>query len=211
MAAMILMVVLGIAIARQFNSVKPKAEASSLPAVTRPVFGEAPNEAERARVEAAPQAEVSEEPAESRLQPGLAAPKEPQEEAGGEAPADVLGFIEKWRKSLATGDIDTQVSCYAPRVQKFFRERNVNRDQVRREKERLMRAYPKISRYDVRDLRLESISGNRAVVTFTKNWDAYGATRFAGSERQRLTLQKYGSGWVIVAEEELKVYWVKRG
>ena len=48
-------------------------------------------------------------------------------------------------------------------------------------------------------------------MTFRKDWDTSGQGRFAGSERQRLSLRRAGGTWLITGEEELKVYWVSRG
>jgi hypothetical protein len=74
----------------------------------------------------------------------------------------------------------------------------------------MLRIYPDVNKYDIRDIKLESRRGPRAVVTFTKDWDMSGVRRFAGSERQRLTLHKAGERWQITGEEELKLYWVSR-
>jgi hypothetical protein len=96
-------------------------------------------------------------------------------------------------------------------VDRFFRQRGVTREQVRREKQRMLERYPDFNKYELKDVRLESRRGDRAVVTFRKDWDASGRGHFAGSERQRLSLRRAGGTWQITGEEELKVYWVKRG
>jgi hypothetical protein len=126
-------------------------------------------------------------------------------------PADILGFLEKWRSTLVRKDLDGHVGTYAPRVDKFFRKRRVTRDQVRAEKSQMIAKYPDINKYELKDVRLTSQSKGRAVVTFRKDWDTSGRTRFAGSEQQRLTLRKFGGAWLITGEEELKVHWVRRG
>ena len=129
-----------------------------------------------------------------------------------DVPAAVLGTVELWRSTLEKGDLQTHVATYAPRVDKFFRQRRVSRQEVRREKQRMMARYPDVNKYEVHDVRLESLKGDRAVVTFRKDWDTSGSgsRRFAGSEKQRLTLQRLGGEWKVVGEEELKVHWVKR-
>jgi len=132
-------------------------------------------------------------------------------EAGKDVPADVLGFVERWRSSLMRKDLEQHAATYAPRVERFFRKRGVSREQVRAEKAQMLAKYPDFNRYEIRDVKLESKSPNRAVVTFRKDWDTSGNSRFAGSERQRLTLHKAAGSWQITGEEELKVYWVRRG
>jgi hypothetical protein len=82
---------------------------------------------------------------------------------------------------------------------------------VRAEKAQMMARYPDINKYELRNVELKSQSRNKAVVTFRKDWDTSGKTRFAGSELQRLTLRKHGGAWMITGEEELKVHWVRRG
>lgn len=111
---------------------------------------------------------------------------------------------------MLTGDVNAHVILYAPRMTQFFRQRNVTREAVRREKARLMEIYPKVLQYDISGIQVESSSENQAVVSFRKDWDMRGARRFAGAERQRLTLQRISGDWKIAGEEELKVYWLKR-
>ena len=127
-------------------------------------------------------------------------------------PADVLGVVERWRSSLERRDLETHVNIYAPRVDRFFRQRRVSREAVQREKVRMLQRYPHINKYEIHDVKLESINKDRAVVTFRKDWDTSGdgSRRFAGSERQRLTFRRTGGDWKIVGEEELKVHWVRR-
>ena len=127
-------------------------------------------------------------------------------------PADVLGVVERWRSSLERGDLATHVNTYAPRVDRFFRQRRVSREAVQREKVRMLERYPHINKYEIHDVKLESSNKDRAVVTFRKDWDTSGdgSRRFAGSERQRLTFRRTGGEWKIVGEEELKVHWVRR-
>jgi hypothetical protein len=131
--------------------------------------------------------------------------------AGTGVPADILGFLENWRNTLVRKDLDRHVAAYAPRVDKFFRKRRVSRDQVRAEKAQMFAKYPHINKYELRNVRLNSRSRDKAVVTFRKDWDTSGRTRFAGSEQQRLTLRRSGGSWQITGEEELKVHWVRRG
>ena len=127
-------------------------------------------------------------------------------------PADVLGVVERWRSSLERGDLQTHVATYAPRMDRFFRKRGVSRASVQREKQRMLERYPDFNKYEIHDVRLESMKRDRAVVTFRKDWDASGSgsRRFAGSEKQRLTLRRTGGEWKIVGEEELKIHWVRR-
>ena len=95
-------------------------------------------------------------------------------------------------------------------MQRFFNKANVSRDSVLAEKQRIFRIYPDVKKYEIHDIRLESLNGDRAVVTLRKDWDLSGVRRYAGSESQRLGLRKLSQGWQIVHEEELKVHWVRK-
>jgi hypothetical protein len=129
---------------------------------------------------------------------------------GGSLPEDLHAFLDRWRGTLVAGDANAQANLYAQRVERFLTKRNVTREQVRREKAQLIAQYPAFQRYNIDDVRVESMDSSRAVVSFRKDWDARGNGRFAGSERQRLTLIREGGLWKIVGEEETKVYWVRR-
>jgi hypothetical protein len=125
-------------------------------------------------------------------------------------PADLRAFLERWRSTLVAGDATAQAALYADRVDRFFTKRSVTRAEVRREKQRMLTRYPEFHKYEISDVRLESLTSDRAVVTFRKEWDARGRGRFAGSEQQRLTLERVSESWKIVGEEETKVHWVRR-
>lgn len=160
-----------------------------------------------ARERSAPPADDRPTPAQNS--PAENAPTRATETASA-LPADLSGFLDQWRRTLIDRDLDAQVALYAPAVGRFFNKRNVSRDDVRSEKKRFLNRYPEFVKYDVSDIRVESMENDRAVLTFRKEWDARGRNRFAGAERQRLTLVRDGRNWQIVGEEELKVYWVRR-
>lgn len=125
-------------------------------------------------------------------------------------PGDIVGVLERWRASLAKGDLQTHLNTYAPRLDRFYRLRNVSRDVVRHEKERLLRIYPEVHRFEVTQMNLESLKGDKAVVTFRKDWDMRGSRRFAGAEIQRIALKRSAGSWLISGEQESRVFWVRR-
>lgn len=125
-------------------------------------------------------------------------------------PSDIRAFLERWRTTLVAGAVQEQADLYAPQVDRFFNMTNVSRDFVRQEKQKLISEYPEVKRYTISDVRVESLGGDYAVVSFRKDWDARGARRFAGAERQRLHLRRIRTEWKIVREEETKVYWVRK-
>ena len=120
------------------------------------------------------------------------------------------GLLHRWRETVVRGDVNAHAILYAPKMDKFFRRRNVTRETVRREKARMMELYPDVKRYEISDVRVESQRGTEAIVSFRKEWDMRGDRPFSGAERQRLKLRRIAGDLKIVSEEELKVYWLKR-
>jgi hypothetical protein len=127
-----------------------------------------------------------------------------------EVPADIVRFVERWETSLEAHDLETQASSYAAVVERFYTKSNVRLRDVIAEKRRMLETYPNFHKYDIRNIRVESLTPQRASITFDKDWDASGRRRFAGSEQQRLVLIKVNGNWRIVREEETRVYWVRR-
>lgn len=124
---------------------------------------------------------------------------------------EIDGLLDRWRNTVLRGDVNGQTILYAPKMELFYRRNGVSRETVRREKARLMELYPRVHRYDISDVKVESQKRDEAVVSFRKDWDMNGDRRFSGAERQRLKLRRINGDWKIVREEELKVYWVSRG
>ena len=130
---------------------------------------------------------------------------------GNAIPSDVMTTLNRWRDTMISGDVNGQTDCYAPVVQVFFRRKNVPREVLRRMKRSGMASYPTVKAYQLTNIHLESLTQNWAALTFDKYWDVYGRNHFSGSERQRLTMAKIDGLWKIIEEEELQVYWTKRG
>ena len=213
----ILSIVFLIAAIAQFTGSFRKAEAANgvgdaRPGVRQPraVFGDVRPETSPRRPGVTPE-----------VTPGVesAATKDPESEKEAarsrtESPtnrSEIDGLLDRWRDTYARGDVNGQVILYAPKMELFYRRNGVSRETVRREKLRMMELYPKVHRYDISDVKLETHNHEEAIVSFRKDWDMNGDRRFSGAERQRLKLKRINGDWKIVREEELKVYWVKRG
>lgn len=126
--------------------------------------------------------------------------------------ADVRRFLERWRRTLETGNVEAHVALYAPVVQRYFRERNVSRARVEKDKRRFLQLWPSVERYSISDVEVgEPLAGGLVPVEFRKEWDFRSANRrFEGAERQRLLLQRTRGGWQIAGEQELVVYRARR-
>ncbi len=194
----VLVAVLVVAAIAQFGGYDPRASSAIAPSPPssqpRAVFGEGPPASVKPPVPDNPETESMR----SRV-------SDAEKEL-----ADIQGFLNRWRTSTIDGNVNAQTILYAPRMDHYFRKRNVSRATVRREKARMKELYPTVNRYDISDVRVESAEKNQAVVTFRKDWDMRGDRRFAGAERQRLKLRRMAGDWKIVSEEETKVYWMNR-
>jgi restriction system protein len=121
----------------------------------------------------------------------------------------VLAAIDKWVSTTQSLDIDGQLSCYAPVLKTFYRLKNVGVDVVATKKRDAFRRFSEARTYRLRNVQVERLDGPNAAVVFDKDWDfrePKSNRRFAGSGRQRLTLQRFGQSWLITGEEELAVY-----
>jgi DnaJ-like protein len=124
--------------------------------------------------------------------------------------AAVESAIDQWSSTLLDADLHGHITFYSDRLERYFTERNVTWQAVYRDKRRLLLTYPVVIQYDVHNLQIVAETADRAVAIFDKSWDfrMVDNRRFAGEERQRLTLQLRDGRWRIVSEEELQVYWV---
>lgn len=193
LAAFLVVLILGVAVVQQRVRARSSPNASAqVGARPRAVFGELPNPA--VTTEAADGGSRSRAVVEER--------------------SNILGeveeFIEEWRSTWQHRRLDRHVALYAPRLDRFFRERNVPRKDVRREKAKMLKAYRRFDKYAVSDIKIERILPGRVAISFRKDWDARGLRRFAGSELEALVLSNASGSWQIISEEERRVFWVRR-
>jgi hypothetical protein len=104
----------------------------------------------------------------------------------------------------------TDASCYEPVVESFHNQRNLRREKVVEQRRRFHELYPAVYKYEIGNLRLESLDSRRAVVTFDREWDIAGERRYAGAARERVALAHMSGSWKIIREDEQQVYWIKR-
>jgi ketosteroid isomerase-like protein len=123
--------------------------------------------------------------------------------------AELESVVHAWADALNRGDVNRHVSFYAPRLERYFGATGVSRDAIAKDKRRVLGQHDTFQ-INVSDVRVESVEGDRAVVTFRKEWNSTGGRPFAGAERSRLVVANLGGEWKIVGEKEQKVYWVKR-
>ena len=122
---------------------------------------------------------------------------------------EVLAVVDRWVSTTRSLDIEGQLACYAPRLAKFYRLTDVGFDVVAKNKRDAFGRFTETRTYRLRDVKFENLDERQARVVFDKDWDFRDSRtnrRFAGSGRQRLTLEKLKGSWLIIGEEELDVY-----
>lgn len=124
--------------------------------------------------------------------------------------SDIQDFLRRWTDTVIAGNAEAQASLYGPVAEVYFTQRNVPRGEIEADKRRMLQAYPNVKYYTVSDVHLDSVHGDRAQVSLTKRWDVAGQHRFAGAEREQLTLARFNGDWKIVGEKETRVFWRKR-
>jgi hypothetical protein len=124
-------------------------------------------------------------------------------------PADIHNLLRRWTDTVIEGNADAQASLYGPKAEVYFTKRNVPHSEIAADKRRMLQLYPKVNRYAITNVNLDSLEGDRAVVSLVKDWDMAGDKRFAGSEKEQLTLARINGEWKIVGEKEHRVFWRK--
>jgi hypothetical protein len=139
----------------------------------------------------------------TRTSPPSAPPPVP-ERLSEKVPAELEATV---RRCLSNVD----AFCYAPILESFQHQRGIPRMKVVEQRRRLLQLYPRVNKYAISTLRLESLTSERAVVSLDKEWNMVGETRYAGSVRERVVAVKTRRGWQIISQDEQQVYWSKRG
>lgn len=122
----------------------------------------------------------------------------------------VQAFLSDWVDALKDGDVATYVDCYAPTLSTYFIRHNVSQAEVRKSVDQMLKRYGRLDIYKISDLQVTPAGRGRAIATFRKRWQTSGRKKFAGEERERLTLAKVDGSWEITSEEEQKLFWVHK-
>jgi ketosteroid isomerase-like protein len=122
---------------------------------------------------------------------------------------DIRDAVDSWANAFRARDIDRLADCYAPKVEQFFRKKNVSRSWIHDSFQASFGKMENIYTYDISNLRVEFFDGStpRATAAYNKEWDTsqIDGKRFSGEEIERLTFEKTDEGWKIVREDELQV------
>jgi hypothetical protein len=118
---------------------------------------------------------------------------------------EIKTVLDAWVQSMRSGDLETQMNCYAPVLERYFRATNVDAPTLRKWKAVGMAKWPS-TRFDLSEMNFQELQPGRFEVEFDKQWDATGASHFTGASRNVLIFQRINDAWKIVNEQETKVY-----
>ena len=137
-----------------------------------------------------------------RPDPAAAARVEREEIALNTDATEITHLLDDWVAAVRNRDAEALAKLYAPRVERFYRSRNVSRDFIRRERTRDLQRAGTIRRYEITDVETRLQQPDEAVVTFNRFWDFARGPRRAGKTRTQLTLKKVEDSWLITGERD---------
>lgn len=126
--------------------------------------------------------------------------------ADGVAEAELSDSLGNWVTATNARNVDRQMNYYAPKVDAFYRTRNVSPDAVRAEKRRVFERADQVDIQTGKPQITLSPDGKTATMRFRKKYAIKEGQRTRNGEVvQELRWVKSGSGWRIVSERDVKV------
>jgi Dynamin family len=116
--------------------------------------------------------------------------------------------LDKWIAASRSGNIQAQASCYAPVVGTYFNSRNVTREQIQRQKERVsVGAAAGVQNFRITTVGISDQGNGQRAVLVQKDWEtpAGRGPDFAGTEIEKLVFAQVEGQWKIVDEQEVKL------
>lgn len=122
------------------------------------------------------------------------------------APLDLRAALGDWIAATNANNIEKQLSFYAPRITAFYLARNVSRDAVREEKERVFKRAGRINISAGDPEVIFDDNGQTAIMRFRKRFAiSAGAGKRSGEVVQELRWQLGAGGWKIFSERDVRV------
>ena len=100
------------------------------------------------------------------------APSDRREETVAPEPAvraEIEALLQRWTVSLRNHDLAGQMSCYGSSLTEYFRQRDVKRDYILRDKERFFARYPAARQLTLTDVHISQV-GESPEATALKTW-----------------------------------------
>ena len=135
-----------------------------------------------------------------------AASLEPATEADGKPRTELNNALNELTSATNSGDVEQQMSYYAPKLDSYYLSRNASQNAVRAEKSRVFSRADEVAIQTGKpDIKL-SPDGRRATMRFRKKYAIkQGEKNRSGEVVQELQWVKSGNDWRIVSERDVKV------
>ena len=124
--------------------------------------------------------------------------------------------IYGWKTAAENHNLDTNLSNYADTVD-YYKGGKISKSKLKTSKE------PAYKKYDSINIEISNMkvtvdpTGEKATVTFDKEWDFNGVDKDgndvfnSGKVQQQLVLNKINGKWKIASEKDMKVYYADKG
>ncbi|NNE98770.1 MAG: hypothetical protein HKN25_07090 [Pyrinomonadaceae bacterium] len=123
---------------------------------------------------------------------------------------EVLATIFGWKTAAEARNLGAYMKNYSNNVN-YYRKRGASRAFVEKDKRKAFEKYDTIKSTFSNIAVVPSKNGERATVTFDKEWNFSGPqSSTSGKVRSQLILKKSGARWLIESERDLKVYYVNK-
>lgn len=118
-----------------------------------------------------------------------------------------MEILGEWIAVNNAQDVNAQMGFYPPRLDRYYTLKNVSREHVRADKERIIGRARQVTLEISEPTLAFSADGDTAILQFQKDYDIQGGPgERRGSVLQELRLRRNTAGyWKIVSERDLRV------
>jgi hypothetical protein len=124
-------------------------------------------------------------------------------------------LIYGWKSTAEAHNLETNLSSYADTVD-YYKGGKINKAKLKASKEPAYKKYDQIN-IEISEMKVTvDPTGEKATVTFDKEWDFAGTDKDGneiyntGKVQQQLILNKFNGKWKIVSEKDVKVYYTDK-
>jgi hypothetical protein len=119
---------------------------------------------------------------------------------------DVISTLEGWSRRAEAIDLEGCMTYYAAKID-YYNKPGASHAYVRDDKSRAYNKFTSMS-VTLSNIDVDFPSTDTAVVVLDKAWDfSGGGSSTSGKVKQRLTLNRLGSKWLISGEKDMSVYY----
>ncbi len=122
----------------------------------------------------------------------------------------ISSLLTQWESATRTRDVERQVACYAPVVDRYYGQHSVPASRLRTQEESVFSRIGPIRKFTISNVKFHRLGPQWAVVSFDKEWEFGSQSHWSGSAREEVVLRPIRGQWKIASQREVKVYWVNK-